>query len=376
MWYPEIDETRKGTTWSRKGVSDMAEQYVTGLRDDEETFTGFRRRRLLRTSFVLLVLGIVAGIVANLVLTANTLAIVLLSLSLSATIVAIVHYHLTKKIEVAAVTVTFIVVVSYLVYLGAARHSVFVLYLFPPVPVVAFYLTGRKKGAIFSLSAFMLTVVYLVWNRSLWAEAVFDGGSLTNFLVGTVAFLALVMCYELTIHKAQTSLRKINEALRMLSITDTLTGIHNREWLDAELDRRLENAKTGAGFSVMICDIDNFKRVNDEHGHIEGDNVLKAFAELLGETTSDDCRIGRWGGEEFLMVCEASDPQEATECAERVRRAVEEGDITPDGHLTVSVGVAVYEQKDTAVSIIRRADQGLYIAKAEGKNRVRCVKAD
>lgn len=354
----------------------MAEQRLTGLEDERKSFGSFRRRRLLKTSFILLVVGILAGIVANVFLTGNTLAIVWLSVFLLATIGAIIYFCLTKNVDVAAMIVCFIVVASYLIYLEVGRHAVFVLYLFPPVPAVAFYLTGRYRGACFSLAAFIGTVVYLLWNRPLWEDAVFDAGSFTNFLVGSLAFLALVLCYELTIHKAQESLRKINEALRTLSITDSLTGLYNREWLDAELHRRLQRTETGEAFSVLICDIDNFKRVNDEHGHIEGDNVLKAFGEVLKKTAGDDCRIGRWGGEEFLTICDASQPVEAAACAERIRKAVEENDTSLVDDMTVSIGVAVYEQKDTAVSIIRRADKGLYKAKSEGKNRVRYVKTE
>jgi len=185
-----------------------------------------------------------------------------------------------------------------------------------------------------------------------------------------------------SIHLYQTDLEKIveertkeleekNTELEILSITDKLTNIYNRIMLDKTLDEKIENAlKTDENFGVIIIDIDHFKMVNDTHGHQTGDITLVSFAQILKENIRENDLLGRWGGEEFVIICGDSTLEETLSLCETLRTKVEEYDFPVIGKKTASFGVSKYLTYDTSKTIISRADDALYRAKENGRNRV------
>lgn len=185
------------------------------------------------------------------------------------------------------------------------------------------------------------------------------------------------------IARVRASLRK-NEVTRKLrsrlsvvserSVTDPLTGLHNRRYMDEYLIRELSVAKRyGRSFSVMMLDIDHFKSVNDTFGHIAGDGVLKELAGILKGSVRASDLAARFGGEEFLVFLAGTGIDAAVIVAENIRGKVEshpfaDVDSRP---VTVSTGVTEYRPDDTDMEvIIRRADANLYKAKQSGRNRV------
>lgn len=155
------------------------------------------------------------------------------------------------------------------------------------------------------------------------------------------------------------------------SVTDPLTRIFNRYKLEetlAEEERRAN--RYGTGFSVIMADIDHFKAVNDSFGHPTGDTVLEEIAaELRGHTRTTDI-LGRWGGEEFIIVCVHTRLEVALGLAELLKRRIAQRRFANIGGLTVSFGVAAFEPGDTATAVVARADAALYAAKHAGRNRV------
>jgi diguanylate cyclase (GGDEF)-like protein len=150
------------------------------------------------------------------------------------------------------------------------------------------------------------------------------------------------------------------------SRTDSLTGTSNRRGLDDSLAAQLALMnRYEVGFSVAIFDIDHFKHVNDEHGHLQGDRVLQKVAKLLEELARETDLVARFGGEEFLVVMPRTDLEGACVFAERVRAVVE-----IELSVTVSGGVAAAMDGDTPDSLLSRADAALYQAKTNGRNRV------
>jgi diguanylate cyclase (GGDEF)-like protein len=120
-------------------------------------------------------------------------------------------------------------------------------------------------------------------------------------------------------------------------------------------------------------DLDHFKLVNDSHGHLVGDTALRRFVLAAVRSLRADDRIGRYGGEEFLLLLATSEPATALAIAERVRRAVSGeawGDVAQGLHITVSIGLATSRDGETAEQLLQRADEALYRAKAEGRDRV------
>ncbi|WP_240732111.1 GGDEF domain-containing protein [Egibacter rhizosphaerae] len=145
----------------------------------------------------------------------------------------------------------------------------------------------------------------------------------------------------------------------------------NRRRLDDELDRLLALARRyGRPLSVALVDIDHFKRVNDELGHQVGDRALIEVVTRLSALLRQGDLLGRWGGEEFLLLAPYAKHDAALDLAERCREGIARTPFPGVGHLTVSFGVATLTGDDDARSILRRADLALYTAKREGRDRV------
>jgi diguanylate cyclase (GGDEF)-like protein len=162
-----------------------------------------------------------------------------------------------------------------------------------------------------------------------------------------------------------------NLQLERLSVTDRLTGLFNRLKLDQVLDDEMNRHQRYAStFSVLLLDIDKFKAVNDTWGHTVGDEVLVSFARLLTAETRDVDIVGRWGGEEFLIVCIDTDRDGALAVAEKLRAAIAAHEFPTIGRKTASIGVACIRKGDTITDLIARADTALYRAKEAGRNRV------
>ncbi|MEJ2142752.1 MAG: diguanylate cyclase [Gammaproteobacteria bacterium] len=172
--------------------------------------------------------------------------------------------------------------------------------------------------------------------------------------------------------KSEVNQRKVaEEKLRRLASTDELTGLFNRRHINELLAEEIKRAsRYNNAISLLVIDIDDFKIINDTHGHDAGDQVLRAFSKLLLDVNRDTDKVGRWGGEEFVVVLPHASTDKALTLAERVRSKVEADGFQPVDCFTVSIGVTTYKQGDTAESLIKRADTALYAAKNNGKNRV------
>ena len=169
-----------------------------------------------------------------------------------------------------------------------------------------------------------------------------------------------------------------NRRLEVLAHTDPLTAVLNRRALNERLASELERVKRyESTVSLLLIDIDHFKRVNDNYGHLVGDDVLTDVGALLQSAVRTVDVVARYGGEEFVIALPETGVVGATIFAERVRELIEEHEFSHAGgkalHLTASVGVATYPSPglETVEDLLGKADQGLYRAKAEGRNRVR-----
>ncbi len=155
---------------------------------------------------------------------------------------------------------------------------------------------------------------------------------------------------------------------------DPVTGVNNRAAMDATLEREVELAhRNGAALSVIMLDIDHFKRINDKYGHLAGDAVLKGVGSCLTECIRRSDIVFRYGGEEFAVILNTTDIAGANYLANRIRVAVEERDFEHDGlnvKITISAGVALLEKDYEGRDLIDAADRALYQAKNAGRNLV------
>ncbi|HID83398.1 MAG TPA: GGDEF domain-containing protein [Chromatiales bacterium] len=173
------------------------------------------------------------------------------------------------------------------------------------------------------------------------------------------------------VNTTSRELEEANQSLERLANTDALTGAYNRRKMLDILDVELKRAQRyGRSFSIIMFDIDDFKKVNDQYGHQAGDDVLTKLVEIVQEKIRDTDSLSRWGGEEFLILCPETDLQGAYENAERIREAVMETKFNDKISTTLSMGVTSYQPEDNLDEILKRADQGLYHSKDSGKNHV------
>lgn len=163
----------------------------------------------------------------------------------------------------------------------------------------------------------------------------------------------------------------LNERLSELAHTDALTGLYNRRAYDQHLAREWRRVqRNGAPLSVLLVDADHFKAVNDQHGHAMGDQVLQVLASVLQEGARDIDVAARVGGEEFAVLLADTDATSAAGVAERIRSQIAQAEAMPVAAVTVSIGVATLQAQEQPDSLQHRADQALYMAKSQGRNRV------
>ncbi len=173
------------------------------------------------------------------------------------------------------------------------------------------------------------------------------------------------------LRQREVELTRVNRRLEELSQRDPLTNLYNRRHLVEGVERELARVRRGHSLALLMIDLDNFKRINDEQGHLRGDDLLRRIADSIAHATRETDLAGRYGGDEFVIVLADTGAEEARAAATRVVDAIR---LAADGFgrsapVTASVGVAVAEASDTTRSVIRRADENAYRAKQLGGNR-------
>jgi diguanylate cyclase len=178
-----------------------------------------------------------------------------------------------------------------------------------------------------------------------------------------------------TLRKRSAELAELTRQVEQLAHHDELTGLLNRRSLLTLIEQeRQRSARHGTPLSVAILDLDHFKRINDTYGHQAGDETLKTFAREARGCTRKTDRLGRYGGEEFLLVLIGSTTDEAQAPVERLREALSAADwraVAPDFRLTFSCGMASYRAGESIEELVKRADDALYRAKHEGRDCTR-----
>ena len=235
------------------------------------------------------------------------------------------------------------------------------------VPYVALVLIGlsmRDQRAVFGLAGLATSLTLLGFFMSPSP----GGGSASPFLVPLINRL-LTLCAIWAL--AATSIKSLGHEeraarrLRMLAETDPLTGVANRRRILQVLERQRQR---GASTTLMILDVDHFKRLNDTAGHLVGDQVLRSLCRRIESVLGGEGMLGRIGGEEFLVLLPGGDRSRAQAKAEAIRRAAP---LCSTRHpVTLSAGVAILRPEASASQGLRLADGALYAAKRGGRNRV------
>jgi len=286
-----------------------------------------------------------------------------------------------ERLGLSALFMLFLVSVASLVGIVAlVDNALVVKEMYWTVVIVpgAYYLTGRRGGALISM--LLLTAIwgiYLYYRH--YPGSMLSKTSMIDFSGIYLAITAISLLYA---HSQSLNIKRImhysqdlafaNDELKIAALTDTLTCSYNRKFLD-EFLHELTTNRQHSTFSLIMMDIDHFKDVNDKHGHQMGDDILKAVTKCLETQLRDRDILGRWGGEEFILISQDLGAETAYHLAERLRAFIESFEFPRGLKITCSFGVVEWSKSENETQLIKRADNALYEAKKTGRNR--CVMA-
>jgi len=248
-------------------------------------------------------------------------------------------------------------------------------------PVASFTIRGPKEGIMWSSMLMFILISIYIYDQSRYNLVSFASFAITYVMVAHSLFI--YRHYELknfeqinkeleTIVSQRTKeLQEKNEQLQKISVTDKLTGLFNRLKLDEVLEFEINRSdRFNHSFGIIILDIDDFKSVNDTYGHQMGDYILKTMASIIEHNIRKTDVVGRWGGEEFMVICPENSKEETVLVAEKIRKSLESYTYETVGSKTASLGVSIYTKDMGINNLISKADEALYRSKKSGKNQV------
>ncbi len=225
-----------------------------------------------------------------------------------------------------------------------------------PVAIVTFFSSGRLAARIMTIISLLLLIPAAFYFMT------FD-------FAARFSVTYLMACYFGDLVKGL--IENLQEKLNQLAIIDPLTGVYNRRYMDEALQEAMEQSRRGlSSTSLIAMDIDNFKAINDSLGHLAGDDVLTAFADVVVNRLRKVDKVFRTGGEEFIVLTRDISPGQVEVLAESLRHCVERSMLLADRQVTVSLGIANFNNDEDMDSWLKRADMNLYEAKRQGRNQV------
>ena len=264
------------------------------------------------------------------------------------------YLYKTHNVRVASISLALLAVTGLLLtnYMTGATQ----VYWIYPVLVGVFFLIERREALVLSLVAIAGMAPTLI-DR-------YDSFALVSLLITISVTCSLAYAFA-TITRGQ------RDELMQLATKDPLTGVGNRRALQQKLQEAIAGKqRNDSHCSMLMLDLDHFKEVNDVHGHAKGDEILIRITELVGMRIRVTDSIYRIGGEEFVIVAEDLNLENAARLAEQLRTIVEAHDLAPTGIVTISLGVAQHHDDESAEQWMSRADNALYMAKHSGRNRI------
>lgn len=228
-------------------------------------------------------------------------------------------------------------------------------WLYPALTAAFFLLSATRAMVLCSVS--LLAIWVMLWN------------AVTPLILFTVTLTMLTNI--LFAYSFALTAKRQTTALEKLATVDPLTGAGNRRAQNEKLDvMSAMFRRTHTAASVLILDVDHFKKINDTHGHIIGDEILVELADLIRASIRPTDNLYRYGGEEFIVIAEHTDLASAQKLAEKLRESIQNNIFVSDIHITVSFGVAQLQPGEGRKGWLSRADGALFEAKSEGRNRV------
>ncbi len=265
------------------------------------------------------------------------------------------------------------------IYLVPQIGFYFIAIIFVVLGFGALRMSAKQTGIVWAYATLGLAFLFLMTDKPIgipMADATERALALACF-VSTLARCAGAGLYGSSmreqLYRRSNALAAANARIEELAQIDELTGAYNRRYIMKSLGEKITRIQHGAHGCIALIDLDHFKRINDRFGHPVGDEVLRRFARAIFANIRMIDKLGRYGGEEFLLVLPDTNADQAMQIVERLRGIIAELDwsaIAPDLTLTISAGLSEIASNDTPEDLLARADRALYRAKDAGRNRV------
>lgn len=286
--------------------------------------------------------------------------------------------HNNTQLSSAIILYSLYILMFYLVFTGGvAQTGPLWVYIVAPVSL---FLHGFKRGLL-DIGVFVLIVISLMFIPT---DITYHANYPTEFKLRliysflTVTFLSAL--YEFTRDNALKQTLELSQKYQVLAHFDPLTNLSNRraayDILKREQSRINRNKEV---LSILLCDVDHFKRINDQYGHNSGDAVLVELAKIFTEQVREQDCVSRWGGEEFLFILPQTSAINAAIIAEKIRLSVDEYPIKVQNdeiNVTISIGISQFEDSSNIDEVINNADKYLYLAKESGRNQVHPIPSE
>lgn len=345
-----------------------------------------RREQIIQVFSVYILVFLSAFLVIDVVLkryhVAGILALILILIAVNFAL-----FQRTKEAGRAAtfIILTYIVLSISMFYEGGIEKSGIVWSYF--VPIFAFYLLGARDGLKWTVSHLALTLVVYILSLTPLFPLVYKPLYFLIFYTSLLAASTFLMIFEKvrqqyaeSAREASRKLIEVNEELQLLSSRDFLTGIRNRREISSILSREIHrSSRYNTPLSILMLDLDHFKQLNDSFGHATGDAALRETSLKMEKLLRTSDSLGRFGGEEFLIVLPNTDRIAGGLVAERIRTGIEsirlENSQPENISVTASIGLSELHPHDNLELLIQRADRALYKAKENGRNCVYSTEA-
>jgi len=331
----------------------------------ERTHPDFRFRSFISIAYLFISTSFAFFTYYNLVI--DYFPPMLIANSISLLFCVIGGYYLLgkKRPKVAAAILQLIISIDTFILILISGNEEFSLVFAFLTPVMGMFLLGFRYGAILSIVYFAGVFYFCYTQMDTWQPEPFLPISLIHFSFVYLLLLIVSFFYDTSRQKAYLMMEESNRKLQELATTDALTKLRNRRYMED----KLLNA-TGNQYIAML-DVDDFKKVNDQFGHEQGDKVLIKLAQVLKESFSQFDTLGRWGGEEFIIIFAESNLARIEDRLKQLNQSVAKANFGIERQITVSIGLANHQASQHRDSL-RMLDHALYSAKDAGKNRF-CV---